>query len=725
MDLPALKQPPSAILGALYRMEKQDFVAPRHSGYKSLENRKVVVPASNCAVAFRQLYIGYMTANGVVYACDAREPLRIVVSDAAELSASTTCAETGEDNSQRPRSLSIWLLLRDALHPGATTQNRRYLDGLATWCTENELVKHVRFNVLAGVDTKDFVDRTEQERTKENDSVMLPRLAVRWCTPDGRMRTEIRALSSASDGTDAQTRLQSCATTMCIDHGAPLHANGYASVSNEAVRHVEGAFDRMVMHVAASFEAVVNGCPCVAYSNVLNDSDGPLQFTGNFVRVIPINAPLESVDAYTFHGVILAPRCKHDQVKQYCSLFAEGLRAPRGLGEELMGMHICAIYIEERALGQAMSLFGIDGLSGRPIIRPHSTTLASVPFLRPLDDDLFSKFILQPCSKASLLPAEACHHEGFANFFERCMQLYMDTSGATPDADTLMRPCRKVLPHMPLESVDAKSAFVLSALRINLRSERTTVGDALCQLFSSGAPRSIITLLVNAVRHYGVNMPLCNMLEHCAELFGSPTRSTSALVDENYRLKRLALVAVTLGLPAQQTMPDAVDAQLGACSDETMRRSMDACKLVRGKKTLVSRNGMPTQWSRAVAVFAEAVTTNRSLGIDTIEHAEAILQRGVEDTDCSDLTANEWSRRVDHATEYAMNTIVASRGANPGGVFFLHKVHEKLFVLQQLTEQGKRVPCSFDTLLKTARPNVLIVQRGVGAVRFTALKRRR
>ena len=86
-------------------------------------------------------------------------------------------------------------------------------------------------------------------------------------------------------------------------------------------------------------------------------------------------------------------------------------------------MHLCAVHVEERSLGQAVSLFGLEGLAGRPIVRPHSTTLASVPFLRPLDDDLFHNFVLQPCSKALLLPAEACHHEGFANFFERCMQL--------------------------------------------------------------------------------------------------------------------------------------------------------------------------------------------------------------------------------------------------------------------------------------------------------------
>ena len=137
--------------------------------------------------------------------------------------------------------------------------------------------------------------------------------------------------------------------------------------------------------------------------------------------------------------------------------------------------------------------------------------------------------------------------------------------------------------------LDPQSQFVLSALRINLRSERITVGDALCHLFSSGAPRAIITLLINAVRHRGVNMPLSDMLGECAELLGGVTRSTSAVVEENEKLKKLALVSLTFSPPACETASAGDDGEVGTLNDETMRRVMMACRLRRGKRSLLVR----------------------------------------------------------------------------------------------------------------------------------------
>ena len=719
MDLPLLERPNSAILGAFYRLEQRDFVSPRHSGYDAFGKQRVHAPVQTCAPEFRQLFNGYVAANSAVYARDAREPLHMITADEAELKASLAChgQNRGEDASQRPRPLSVWLLLPDAMQPGATAQNRRYLDGLATWCTENELVRHARFNVAAGVDAVDFVKRTESDRVS---SCEVPRysarVAVRWCTPEGAMRMEMRVLPAAHDGIDAQARLQCAVATLCVEHGAPLHANGYASVSEGASRNVDGAFVRMVRHVAASFDAVVNGCACITRSSFLSKADGPLQFTGVFVRVVARDAPPVSGENLTFHGVILAPACKHAQVQQYCASHGGALPAPRGVGEELLGMHLCAVYVEERALADAVSLYGLDGIPGRPIRRPGSSVLASVPFLRPVDDGLCRSFVLKPCSAASMLPAETALHDGFANFFERCVQLYTDTSGAPEEDATRIAPARAPTP----PPLDPQSQFVLSALRINLRSERITVGDALCHLFSSGAPRAIITLLINAVRHRGVNMPLSDMLGECAELLGGVTRSTSAVVEENEKLKKLALVSLTFSPPACETASAGDDGEVGTLNDETMRRVMMACRLRRGKRSLLVRRGAATQWSRAVAAIAEALSTQRSLSLATIEHAEAILQRGLDKGDGVVHEAHEWARRVDCMTGAAIEVVAASRDVPLESVFVLHKNNDRPVVLQQLTDRGVRVRCGLDTLLRTTHPRVLEVHRGVGAVRLVA-----
>lgn len=723
MDLPPLKQPNSAILGAFYRLEKRDFVPPRNSGYDVLGKQKVHAPVPTCAPEFRQLFNGYMAANSAVYARDAREPLHMVTADEVELKASLARHDQnrGEDASQRPRPLSVWLLLPDAMQPGATAQNRRYLDGFATWCTENELVKHTRFNVVAGVDAVDLVKRTEPDRVSSCDVPgYSARVAVRWCTPEGAMRMEMRALPAAHDGVDAQARLQCAVATLCVEHGAPLHANGYASVSEGAMRNIDSAFVRMVRHVAASFDAVVNGCACITRSSFLSEADGPLQFTGIFVRVVAKDAPPASAEKLMFHGVILAPACKHARVQQYCASHGGLLPAPRGIGEELLGMHLCAVYVEERALADAVSLYGLDGIPGRPIRRPESSVLASVPFLRPVDEGLCRSFVVTTCSAASMLPAETALHDGFANFFERCVQLYADTSGAPEEDARRVAPSRAPTP--PASVLDPQSQFVLSALRINLRSERTTVGDALCHLFASGAPRAIITLLINAVRHRGVNMPLCDMLGECAELLGGVTRSTSAVVDENDKLKKLALVSLTFGLPACETTPDEDDDEVGTLNDETMRRVMMACRLRRGRRTLLVRKGTATQWSYAVAAMAETLSTRRSLSLATIEHAEATLQQGLEKDDGVICEAHEWARRVDCRTGAAMEVVATSRDVPLRSVFILHKNNSLPFVLQQVTDRGARVRCSLDTLLRTTRPHVLVVQRGVGAVRLTACR---
>ena len=86
------------------------------------------------------------------------------------------------------------------------------------------------------------------------------------------------------------------------------------------------------------------------------------------VRAVPrsVGTPAET-EAHTFHGVLVAPARRLDAVRQFCARHAGdagGLPTPRGLAEELFGMHLCAVHVEERRLGPAVSLFGTEGLAG-------------------------------------------------------------------------------------------------------------------------------------------------------------------------------------------------------------------------------------------------------------------------------------------------------------------------------------------------------------------------
>jgi hypothetical protein len=688
----------------------------------------------------------------------------------------------GADDSQSPRSASVWLLLPDAHHKGSERLNSRYMDGAAAWCmaetaeSKEALITHMRCTVFAGVDADAVLCATTEERSShpEHASPDAPRFAsstsalggssawvgVRWCTSMGRMTTELRELPFVGDASTAQKALQSEVVSMALAFDAPLHFKAFSNVPEETFEHGGGTFGRHVCHVASCFEAIINCRERVLLTPALRPSDGPLEFTDVFIRISPRDAPSQAEEeAHTFHGVILAPSAHVAAAREFCADASQGLRPPRGIREEMLGIHICAVHMEERRLGRSVSLFGGEGLAGKPIQPPQSRVLATVPFLRPLDDNFFENFSARTCSAKSIMPLEEALHEGFSHTFERCAVLHTGlkhpVDPQTPSS-TVQRHSARVPSlawHASVQSrsrgcerstknaENAENAFVMTALRMNWSSERSTVGDALGHIFRrDGAPPPVIALLMNAVRRYGVLLPMCDLLKACFE-GGAPPSTTnvtrtvfapggSDALDRIERLEKLVDLAFRFSLPerasqlvseAQSEAKPASDSkEAAAWSPTALRRAVSACNLQRRRCSTLVCAGRPSQWLQAVQTLWKAVHgAEEGQNCVVLRACERVLKKAAT---C--VRGREWTERVDAALGAAICMLQLQReSANEAldPMVLLHRPCGKTHVvMQQVRPCGARVCCNPEVLLGACHPKVLTVHCGVGCIRLTA-----
>ena len=638
------------------------------------------------------------------------ELLAVEASELAAAAALALDARTGPDASQRPRQVAVWLLLGTGTDRHTRGRNAVLLDGLAAWLAAEGVTAALRSTVVAGPDTSAAMKVLAREATEvacARDAAGM--LALRWRDMEGKLRCEARPLPVCDGVPDATVRVHAEAAQLAVTWRAPLPAVAYRAPALRLASR--GAFARLVSSAAQKFSSEVATTPSITRAPHVAHECGPLEPIGVFVRVLPRQSGA-AVSTDAFHGVVLAPQHQREAARAHCARAAHThaeLSAPRSVAEGALGLHLCAVQAERRHLTTRVSLFGNTGRPGAPIHEPGSRLVATAAAVRPLDDALCDAFCVVPCAREALLPHEPELHAGFARFFGACERLCTSLTLSEPSSSVLADPPPYTTPRVGATSEFAREAraplggderAMLAALRLDLGSQRTTLGDALATAVESGAPAGLVELLIASVRALGVGATLSEMIANCTRAVARDGWTTPNVEGENSRLKRLCTVALRLerSCPAQP--------KVAACDDVVLHRLLRGCELKRGPVLVLRRERSNMQFAHVARVLAAALCLPFAVGLATIEHVEVVLENAVRGAPPSG-----WAHAVGTAVPKAVQ-VAAAADVEANTLFVLEKNAQYSTHLSAMrTDSGDPPrPATADEMLHAAEPRVLFVQ---------------
>ena len=165
--LPPIEAPCGAIAEAHQHQAVTTVTAPRgiHSRLHHSVPVNLALPHEKSAIWFKEMYAGYLSAQSVLVAKYATDPVKLLASETAELTAATTAKAPAADNSLPPRSLAVWLLAN--VDDGACPHVDTFLDAFSTYANfkagTTRVVNRVRMSALFGADAIFLLDQVKKE----------------------------------------------------------------------------------------------------------------------------------------------------------------------------------------------------------------------------------------------------------------------------------------------------------------------------------------------------------------------------------------------------------------------------------------------------------------------------------------------------------------------------------------------------------------------------------
>lgn len=614
---------------------------------------------------------------------------------------------------------------------------------------------------------------------KEANAVHL-RVSLRWCerhltgdndNDDVRARTETMDICDRPQSALAAYRLvQTAMIRLVAAHNVQLPSSFYETSCASIPRD---AFARHLTSAANAFEELKRGEECTRLSNAASQKQfelGPLEDSGVDVRVCArrpdygkLGETFERASKRAcrgntlstkssnihdaswlqrpdnFHGKILCFGPFANQVREFARREVS-LPVPIGREEE-WGLHLCALQPRRRQLGQMVSLYSAVGCPGVAIAPEHSCVWVNAHAIRPIDESLFQHFELIPCSHESTLPGMPCLMKSYCNLERRRRDLcslllegsrlakrappeqtdgmpVQEETGVTmrsPSPSTIEEDCNLT------REQNAEDLFLLSALRLDLASERARVGDAIAAMQDCGAPTLARKMLFEAASIIGLDAPLHSVLEILRESLLQRRRTALSQVAEDSACAR---------------RQDAFSV-LHSCRRATMRRDSEAhCDAAEYVHRIMA----------ALGLQIDRTTTIRKKTDDDCGHGHLLsldaMQLMARCTQCGDLqssetfdcidshildlwhvldseTPREWYERAEHTILTALSMFVReanlSMGASPsmcGTSAFLictSAAAPTAYRVERAIGSGCRAS-SFDEMCRQVTPRVLILK---------------
>lgn len=701
----------------------------------------VTAPHRDSAMWYKQLHAAYMAGHHVNTAGCAAELLQLFGAENMELGEASRhpIANYGADGSLKPRRIALWLQVNTAAMPNSTAD--MFLDAISHWTayqidpndSRSVIMRALRTTVVGGADCDEFERRTDPERTHKLTQIhdWAYRVSVRWAVHEpgssgiGKIvhRTETAQYAHVPSSTDAiLADVQQTAVRLVCTHRAPSPKELMATVRWPVVRN------SFAWNLASAHQAFANlstSEPSVTLDAIASGTAAaPLQNTGVVVRLaakeLGSNA---NTHPSAFHGVLLSFGKQLDQARAFATKEhgPHGLRVPIGGQEEAMGLHMCAVQATEMRLDDLVTLYGPLGRVGQPIHPGGSWVWIESAAIRPVDATLLGVFNVYPCARQSIMPKNAALHESFKAHFAKASKLY--TSLDCENKTTLLNKTRNSSfssTEATMTLVDSdddvstaveNDRFLLAALRVDLQSQRTTIGDAYSYLFDIGPPSSVANMLLHAAGRLGVAASLNSVMHLCCDSIGAQN-SIGAVVAPDENLRKLADVAMQ-ALVDDGSLPPAKRAKpTRVTSTELIRRMLSTVGLKRGSHVQLARNAMTSgRCDKVVELLGGALgAAGNELTMQMCQ--EQVARLG---DDGYNETHEGWMDRVEVALQRLGKVCIRTKRLEAADFFVLSSDVEDGEADGQDGSVGVRVwrigaASTFEELCAVARPTVLVLQ---------------
>lgn len=709
-------------------------------------------PHHDSAMWFKQLACGHRTGNGLLYAVKATQVRHLLLAENVELRAARDHAgQGGIDGSLAPRRMALWVQVSPACVD--TPFGDSVLDAMAHWATYRHkdgdpvLARCMRTTVVGGSDAtalNDMLVADGQEPVRA-ECEWVYRITVRWVDDGGVQRGETVQYNHTLSSADALIgEVQQTLVRLCGTHGAPFPKALMRPVARACPHN---AFALMVVALDKEFETLVVGTPHVEKSDAAkHEQAAPLEKTSVVVRLCPKDHGEAGITKDSaFHGVLLS---FGESVQDAMGFALNSVATNKGVlnvplgAEGAMGLHVCAVQAEDVPLHDRVSLYGTAGKPGEPIHPPNSWVWLESAAVMPIDARLQGKFDVRPCSKESVLPGYAALSSAYKEHFKHVSSLYL----ALADRATNISKCpttdsfsseetdvpfaiERDLDDDEDDATHSNERFMLAALRVDLQSTRTTIGDAYAYLFEVGPPTSVMTMLLQAAGRLGVGASLSSALTLCHQSIAAQNCSLPRS-DSHERLKRLAdcaLNALVADEPpdAKRAKPPPPPPPVRVSSNKRIHRMLCTLDLKKGNHAQIKAPPKIEQAHKALDVVAQALRLDADLRPGQANDA---LWMGVKQANENDI---RWITDLEYAVAKAVAALlVAAHGAGEGlpcdglSVFLLaSRTGTDEVRVSEVTRGAAVRPSSFDRMLAIDAKElaVIIVQtQGDLRARITA-----
>ena len=732
--LPPIDAPQGAIAEAHQRRNTTVMLAPRGIETRILPSTPTsyTVPHAQSAMWFKELFAGYMSAQFCGYAADATSPLKLIAAETTELSTAAT-TKTVMDASLPARRVGIWLLAACREH---SMHAEFFLDALSTWSqfkTKNQkAVNYARMTALFGADAEFFLSQTKHERSHEEPFTPgTIRILVRWNTGVQMQSVSRDVLRNGSvlGGTGILRELQDTVVRLSGCYDVPLPAELMNPVPE---RLLPQAFFSHLRIVSDEFFNMLEGMPSITKSKqALERKDGrALQSTNLLVRVVDKRLGTQGInDASCFHGAVLGFGEKREDIIKFANQSDDyGLRLPISKEELELGLHLCAVQAEGYQLGPLVSLFGTTGIAGKPIHSPSSWVWVARPAIRPIDAGLLDIFNLYPCEKQALIPGREELVQPFERFWNQTTGIYRLMCTNDPTNQTI-KPCTstdsidsvatvrvpspKEVMHTCLRKEDM---FLLAAMQVDMKSERTTIGDAYAHIVHTAGSTAITQNMKQAMADLGVRASLYDMFVHNQKALIAYRAMDDATQKSNDCLLELCNAALDMAPGAKRART--INPQEALClSAERMRRILKACSLKGGDHLTLEHNREAN-----AEVLQRVVATATGASALPNSPAAALMKRPFAKLGDKQFDTVGWLERIEQAVAMAAATAVVTQNSTSARLFFVvGTVKAEEILIKTVELDGTIHGGSLDDMCRVKEPRVIIVQQlDEARVRVTA-----
>jgi len=506
-------------------------------------------PSAQCPPNFRYAFNGFCSARRVVSTSCVAEAESMLSAEAMEMIANSK-QEVGQYGSVPPRCLCISLVI-----PRETTISTNaipFIDGIAALSDAKlkdgvPITTKIRYSVYGGPASLP-VSRVIAREAFDKKTLDGVTLMVRWSDQNtGKYRTECMALGSTRPlQGEASRSLQMAIVKLSSSFGFEVPPEFFLDPPSSD----ECYYEKQIRECAFEFRGVLHKEEVFVPSEAMRTSNSGLlkRVPGCYARLTPINLGLKGVvSSDAIHAILLCADGMEDKALQYAKTYREGLRPPEGEDEEL-DLHTTAVHTERVYLNGMVSLYANGGKSGESLQTDgnwvYKTTAAVVPIR-----NLMANFYVFSCGMESLIPDNVALLKYMDSHVNKSIHMYSRVF-ARDDLDRMLdtNPVNtmQVSQAEPYRMPDEEQ-FVLSALGMDLRSNRMFIGDALAFLTQHGAPKSLLDLLTSASLRVGLRMSLSDGFSSCVDAINTGVNDKDCHSNEVERLKRVADAALIMG----------------------------------------------------------------------------------------------------------------------------------------------------------------------------------